>query len=487
MFKKNQKYLAIINNRYITENKVSEIYQNNYLKKEIFLKYKFTQIFKNKSYIKQMHLEILSQIINTILIKNYIDTSKYEIKNDLLKKIIFKMPVFQTSNTFNEKKYLNVLNNINVSPLKYESSLKNQLTIFKLLKNIKKNEFTLKNELSSLTNNISQIRIIDKIKIPIKNILIKKNFTKQEIIQFYIKHNSHFFKPESFKIAFIKITPQSLYNYNYFKPTKNYCNTYILHNKKENTKEKQIHTITNTILTQRKTFKIYHNLQKKINKQIYSNNVTLHFFQKKIKHPIFITRWFTDKNMPYECKLNQIKSILFSKNSMLNKNTLKKHSQFFIMNNNSFFIIKIIGYKNKTKKNIKNSRKEILYSLKFNKSKQKITTNIQTILIYFHKKNKKYLQNLGIDSFEKNIPFKHSKSPITNLIFLLPAPKKNTFTYNIFNDIKGNFNLLILSKINKTNLPNSQKNSVHIFESNKILKKLLKKLYKKSYILYKKI
>lgn len=484
--KKKQKYLAIVNNHYITEKKVLDIYNYKYLKKQILLNYKFSQIFNNKSYIKQIHLEILSQLINEIIIKNYINKLNYKIENDLLQQTILKMPVFQKNNIFDKKKYLHILKNINITPLKYEILLNNKLTINTLLKNIKKNQFTLNNKISFLKKTIFQKRIINKINIPIQNILLKQKITKQEIIKYYTNNSNKFFKPEYFKIAFIKINRDKLDSCNDLKIIKNWYNINILHNKKITIKKHHIFTIINTILKQRKKLIIYHNIQKKINKKIYINNVTLYAIQKQLRCPIFVTNWFTKENIPYELNSNATKSVLFSKKITSNSNDLKNYLKQFTINNNSCLIIKIIGHKNKISKSMLESRNEILHKIQFIKAKKQAVAKAQKILVAFQRKDKKFLKTLGAYFHEDKVTLKYNYDPIVYLTFLLPKPQLHAFTFNFFNNFKGDCTLLILSKINKLNTYNFTETIINagMLHKNNTLNKIYNKLYTKSYIIY---
>ncbi|QTM69434.1 hypothetical protein HIC20_00970 [Buchnera aphidicola (Hormaphis cornu)] len=262
-------------------------------KKQIQNHHQLSQISNNTSYIKHIHLQILSQIINNILINNYIKKLNFKINVSLLQNKIYKMPIFQINHHFNRVKYLYILNNINIFPKKYENLLIQQLNTLEFLKIIKNSEFILNYEKNFYIKNFFQIRTINKITLSIKKLIHKQHIKTSEINKYLKKYNFDICNPETFKIAFIQIKCNKLKNYTNTKQITYWYNKNIF---KNFNKKNKIYSIIHILLNKKESLKIYHHLQLTIKNIIKSRNTTLKYIQKKINPNISVANWFSKKH-----------------------------------------------------------------------------------------------------------------------------------------------------------------------------------------------
>ncbi|NIH16513.1 MAG: hypothetical protein G8D24_00365 [Buchnera aphidicola (Periphyllus lyropictus)] len=429
-FSNNYPWLLKINEKKININKIQYFFEKKILNDSS--KKKSYKLLKNKKYILFIYKKIISDLIDEILINNYMKSSNIYCNKNKIKEIVKNLEVFKKNNKFNKEKYFDFLQRMNINEKEYLNEIGKKIIENFFSQDILDSYNLLKIEKKSILKNVLSNILYIKAKLNFKKIFSKQNVTQKEIKDFYINNKKLFMYPKKFKIQFIKIP--------------------ILINKKIINKKKKKLTKKNTI-------------EKKIIKKInlISKNKKNYFdlIKKIINVKINNTKLFLINSIPQEIKIKQIISFL-KKQKIFNK---KDNIYYKFFNKNSTYIIKIINFEKEKEKSLLEVKKKIINYIKEKKAKIKAFKII--------KKIENELKKGSWKTFNKNKLFFQKK------IFSL---KKNTKIFNNVLDKKINDKKPIYKK--KTDFKKKW-SIIKIYKQNyfKISSKKKSNIYKK-YMIY---
>ncbi|QCI16131.1 peptidylprolyl isomerase [Buchnera aphidicola] len=238
-----EKYVAIVNGEKISLQTFKNMYAFEKEKQKKILGKNFFKLSKNKNFINKTYNDILSQLINNVLLEQYTKKMQFEINDYKIKEIILNSSLFQKDHQFNKEKYLNYLNSINLSNHEYISIIKTKINTENLINTIANSNFILKNEQKNILELLSQKRIFRKSIVNVNSEIYKQNVTDKEAQDYFNKYKNNFYIPEKFKINYIQLTPKK------FKTTANeeeIHNWYLKNINKYSTKEKRKYSIIQT-------------------------------------------------------------------------------------------------------------------------------------------------------------------------------------------------------------------------------------------------
>ncbi|QFQ32284.1 SurA N-terminal domain-containing protein [Buchnera aphidicola] len=320
------KYIAEVNQEKISFETIKNIFNIELNKHKKILKN--LNLVDKKILRKKIYNYVLSQLINNILLEQYVKKIEFNLTNDEIKKVIFNSDIFQENNKFNNTKYLNYLRSLNLTNNEYIELIKKKLNTINLINTIAETDFILDNEKKHILNLLSQKRIIKKAIFKIHSIQ-NQHVNNIEILNYFKKNKNKFYNPEKFKISYIHIEPNKL---NITCNNKEIQNWYKKNLKKYTTQEKRNYSIIQ-VKTEKEALLILSRLK------------TGESFEKIAKEssiePISSKKggnigWITINSIPEEIK----KSNLNQKNQI--SNIIKFNNEFLIIKLN-----KILGKKTK--------------------------------------------------------------------------------------------------------------------------------------------
>ncbi|QCI18433.1 peptidylprolyl isomerase [Buchnera aphidicola (Aphis nasturtii)] len=202
------KYIAEVNKEKISFETMKNIFDIELNKQKNILKKNFNTINK-KIFRQKIYNYVLSQLINNILLEQYTKNINFSLDDNEIKKVILNSDIFQENNKFDNKKYLNYLESINLTNHEYIELIKKKLSTINLINTIAKTDFILDSEKKYILNLLSQKRIIKKAIFEINSI---KNQTVSNIeaFNYFNKNKNKLYIPEQFKISYIHIQPNEL-------------------------------------------------------------------------------------------------------------------------------------------------------------------------------------------------------------------------------------------------------------------------------------
>jgi len=146
---------------------------------------------------------VVDGLISKQLVNNDIKKSKFKITDQQLSQYIIGMPEFQKEGKFSQELYDKVLQNNQLTPKKFEESIRNDLLIQQVRDGLQKLTFIPPNNLAETLKATSQQREISVAEFKTKEYMAKANIAEKDIQAFYDQNKSKFLAPEQVKAEFV--------------------------------------------------------------------------------------------------------------------------------------------------------------------------------------------------------------------------------------------------------------------------------------------
>ena len=146
---------------------------------------------------------IIDGLITKQLLNNDIKKSKFKITDQQLSQYIIGMPEFQKDGKFSQEIYDKVLQNNQLTPKKFEESIRNDLLIQQVRDGLQKLTFIPPNNLAETLKATSQQREISIAEFKTKEYMTKANIAEKDMQAFYDQNKSKFLAPEQVKAEFV--------------------------------------------------------------------------------------------------------------------------------------------------------------------------------------------------------------------------------------------------------------------------------------------
>ncbi|CAL4326533.1 SurA N-terminal domain-containing protein [Buchnera aphidicola] len=453
-----EKYIATVNGEKISFELLQKMYLIEKERQKTILGKHFFELSHKKKFIKETYNYVLSQIINNILLEQYVKKMQLQANEFQIKEIILNSPMFQKNKTFNKEKYFNYLASMNLTNYEYINIIKTKINTENLIKIISNTNFILKDEQKKIIELLSQKRTIKKAILKIDSAVDKQKVSNIETETYFNQHRNDFYIPEKFKISFVQLNPKN------FKTdcSKEEIHEWYLKNiNRYSTKEKRRYSIIQ-IKDKHKAELLLSQINKK--PEDFSK-----IAKEQSTDPVSSEKggdigWISTDLIP-----DEIKNINLNK-----KNALSGIIPF----KNEFLIIKLeeisIGKKKKIKEvyniikqEIKNQKSLNLYYKLKNKISSLIKKNPNQFNLILKKSN---ISAEKTDWFDKySVPKELNIAPLKKVIFNTKLIKKNNKiqSYVYFIVLKNNKSFLI-------NIKDFQNKKIQEFKyaKNNIIKKI---------------
>ncbi|WWO95317.1 MAG: peptidylprolyl isomerase [Candidatus Dasytiphilus stammeri] len=203
-------YIISINGQKISRLQFEKTF--NWWVSQLLLSQKFNEIFTNENAMEQFRNVILQNLIDEVLLQQYVNQLGININDDEIKSVILNQKDFMINGKFDNVKYRNVLNIMGITGKQYAETLRKQLAVQELLSTIVKTEFVLPNEVNQFKKLVLQKRVIRQAIIDIKSMAAKIPVSEYEIKTFYKKYLNYFMRPEQFKIRYLLLDVNKISN-----------------------------------------------------------------------------------------------------------------------------------------------------------------------------------------------------------------------------------------------------------------------------------
>ena len=153
---------------------------------------------------------VVDGLISKQLVNNDIKKSKFKITDQQLSQYIIGMPEFQKDGKFSQELYDKVLQSNQLTPKKFEESIRNDLLIQQVRDGLQKLTFIPPNNLAETLKATSQQREISVAEFKTKEYMAKANIAEKEMQAFYDQNKSKFLAPEQVKAEFVVFSLASI-------------------------------------------------------------------------------------------------------------------------------------------------------------------------------------------------------------------------------------------------------------------------------------
>ncbi|WP_158379493.1 peptidylprolyl isomerase [Candidatus Williamhamiltonella defendens] len=205
-------YVAKVNGEKISLTQLEQALQNERQSLQQQLGEHFLVLADNKDYMRQLRKKVIDQLINHILIVQYTHHLGLKIDDEHVKDTIRKISYFQTENQFDNKKYLNLINNMGYTPDEFAELQRQQLINDQLLQVFGNSEFVLPNEIKRISALLLQKRHVRMATLNLNTFQNRQQVTDEEIKDYYDKNKNTFTNPEQIKVSFIIMDAESMEN-----------------------------------------------------------------------------------------------------------------------------------------------------------------------------------------------------------------------------------------------------------------------------------
>ncbi|WWP00103.1 MAG: peptidylprolyl isomerase [Candidatus Dasytiphilus stammeri] len=169
------------------------------------------KIITNEKARQQFRNLILQNLIDEVLLQQYVKKIGININDEQIKAIILNQRDFMINGKFDNVKYRKVLKILGITGKQYAESLRKQLAVQELLSTIVKTHFLLPNEVNTLTKLVLQKRLIRQAPVDINYMATTQPVSKDEINNFYQKNLKHFILPEQVRINYLQLNANKIY------------------------------------------------------------------------------------------------------------------------------------------------------------------------------------------------------------------------------------------------------------------------------------
>lgn len=146
---------------------------------------------------------VIDGLITKQLLNHDIKKSRFRITDQQLSQYIIGMPEFQKDGKFSQEIYDKVLQNNQLTPKKFEESIRNDLLIQQVRDGLQKLTFIPPNNLAETLKATSQQREISIAEFKTKEYMTKANIAEKDMQAFYDQNKSKFLAPEQVKAEFV--------------------------------------------------------------------------------------------------------------------------------------------------------------------------------------------------------------------------------------------------------------------------------------------
>ena len=206
MFGSSGRYVAKVNGEEISVENVDRSFRNKRIQLSDQLgQARVDELLANPEEVKQLRKEVLSELINQELFRQYVDELKLSVTKTQIVDSIRATPFFQNDNGFDNDRYLNFVRQQGLSTEKYAQIVHSQLVLNQLNHIFSQTDFVLPNEAEDFAKSYFQQRTVRLANWDLKSLEAQQTVSDDEINQFYTTNNKFFITPERMKVEYLMV------------------------------------------------------------------------------------------------------------------------------------------------------------------------------------------------------------------------------------------------------------------------------------------
>ena len=151
-------YAAKVNGQTIERAQLEQAFQSERSRMQQQLGDQFSALAGNEGYMQQMRRQVLSQLIDNMLLDQYAKKLGPAVSDDQIKDAIRKAPYFQTNGQFDNAKYLDLIGRMGYTADNFAQSMRQQLVNQQLIQAFGESGFVLPSESQAMAALVLQER-----------------------------------------------------------------------------------------------------------------------------------------------------------------------------------------------------------------------------------------------------------------------------------------------------------------------------------------
>lgn len=203
-------YAAKVNGQTIERAQLEQAFQSERSRMQQQLGEQFSALAGNEGYMQQMRRQVLSQLIDNMLLDQYAKKLGLAVSDDQIKDAIRKAPYFQTNGQFDNAKYLDLIGRMGYTADNFAQSMRQQLVNQQLIQAFGESGFVLPSESQAMAALVLQDRDVRLATIDLKALQAKQSAGDDELKAYYDQNKNSFIAPEQVKVSYIPLDAASM-------------------------------------------------------------------------------------------------------------------------------------------------------------------------------------------------------------------------------------------------------------------------------------
>ena len=203
-------YAAKVNGQTIERAQLEQAFQSERSRMQQQLGDQFSALAGNEGYMQQMRRQVLSQLIDNMLLDQYAKKLGLAVSDDQIKDAIRKAPYFQTNGQFDNAKYLDLIGRMGYTADNFAQSMRQQLVNQQVIQAFGESGFVLPSESQAMTALVLQERDVRLATIDLKALQAKQSAGDDELKAYYDQNKNSFIAPEQVKVSYIPLDAASM-------------------------------------------------------------------------------------------------------------------------------------------------------------------------------------------------------------------------------------------------------------------------------------
>ncbi|BEO40993.1 peptidylprolyl isomerase [Serratia marcescens] len=203
-------YAAKVNGQTIERAQLEQAFQSERSRMQQQLGDQFSALAGNEGYMQQMRRQVLSQLIDNMLLDQYAKKLGLAVSDDQIKDAIRKAPYFQTNGQFDNAKYLDLIGRMGYTADNFAQSMRQQLVNQQLIQAFGESGFVLTSESQAMAALVLQERDVRLATIDLKALQAKQSAGDDELKAYYDQNKNSFIAPEQVKVSYIPLDAASM-------------------------------------------------------------------------------------------------------------------------------------------------------------------------------------------------------------------------------------------------------------------------------------
>ncbi|MGQ1884762.1 peptidylprolyl isomerase [Serratia marcescens] len=203
-------YAAKVNGQTIERAQLEQVFQSERSRMQQQLGDQFSALAGNEGYMQQMRRQVLSQLIDNMLLDQYAKKLGLAVSDDQIKDAIRKAPYFQTNGQFDNAKYLDLIGRMGYTADNFAQSMRQQLVNQQVIQAFGESGFVLPSESQAMAALVLQERDVRLATIDLKALQAKQSAGDDELKAYYDQNKNSFIAPEQVKVSYIPLDAASM-------------------------------------------------------------------------------------------------------------------------------------------------------------------------------------------------------------------------------------------------------------------------------------